>query len=93
MSTTFGQFKSAIRGRIWPPGSAEPDNLVASHDKDFIDSLVDLQTWVPCLQQDNTDLYPQCSTTYNCGLTVLPAPRGIIKKLSVIDKIDPDTHL
>ncbi|HUD74004.1 MAG TPA: DUF5977 domain-containing protein [Terracidiphilus sp.] len=92
MSLTFGQFKSAIRGRVWPPGSAEPDNLVASHDKDFVDALVDLQTWVPCLQQDNTDIYPQCSTTYNCGLTVLPGPRGIIKKLSVIDKIDPTTN-
>ena len=91
MSTTFGQFKSAIRGRIWPPGSGEPDNLVASHDKAFVDALVDLQTWVECLRQDNTDLYEQCSTTYNCGLTVLLAPRGIIKKLSVIDKINPNT--
>ena len=93
MSFTFGQFKSAIRGRIWPPGSAEPDNLVASHDKDFIDALFDLQASVVCLQQDNTDVFPQCSTTYNCGLTVLPCPRGIIKKLSVIDKIDSTTHL
>jgi hypothetical protein len=93
MSLTFGQLKTAIRGRIWPPGSGEPDNLIASHDKSFIDGLVDLQTCVPCLQQDNTDIIPQCATTYNCGLTVLPAPRGIIKKLSVIDKIDPDTYL
>lgn len=93
MSTTYGQFISEIRGRIWPPGNAEADNLVASHNKDFIDALVDLQTVVLCLQQDNTDIYPQCSTTYKCGLTVIPAPRGIIRKLSVIDKIDPTTHL
>lgn len=86
---TFGQLKSEIRLRVFPTGEA--DNLVVAHDKDFIDALIDLQTWVVCLQQDNTDLFPQCSTTYNCGLTVLPAPRGIIKKLSVMDKIDPIT--
>lgn len=93
MSTTYGQFISEIRGRVWPPGNAEADNLVASHNKDFIDALIDLQTAVLCLQQDNTDIYPQCSTTYKCGLTVIPQPRGIIRKLSVIDKIDPTTHL
>lgn len=55
--------------------------------------MMDLQQWVPCLQQDNTDIRPQCSTLYNCGLTVLDAPRGHIMKLQVIDKINPDTHL
>jgi len=88
---TFGQLKSDCRARLFAGGEA--DNLVASHDKDFIDAIVDLQTWVVCLQTDNTDIFPQCSTTYNCGLTVLPCPRGIIKKLSVIDKIDPITGL
>lgn len=53
---------------------------------------MDLQTWVKCLQQDHTDIVPQCATFYNCGLTVLDAPRGRILQLSVIDKIDPDTH-
>lgn len=88
---TFGQLKSAIRLRVFPTGEA--DNLVASHDKDFIDAIIDLQTWVPCLQMDNTDMFPQCSTTYNCGLTVLPCPRGAIKSLSIIDKLDPETGL
>ena len=88
---TFGQLKTDCRSRLFP--SCEADNLVADHDKSFIDALIDLQTWVPCLQQDNTDIFPQCSTTYNCGLTVLPVPRGIIKKVSVIDKIDPVNHL
>lgn len=88
---TFGKLKSDARLRLFPSGEA--DNLVASHDKDFVDAIVDLETCVLCLQHDNTDIFPQCATTYNCGLTVLPCPRGAIKKLSVIDKIDPDTHL
>jgi hypothetical protein len=54
--------------------------------------LIDIQSVVDCAQQDNTDLVPQCATFYECGLTVLQAPRGNIKKVSVIDKTDPVTH-
>ena len=88
---TFGQLKTGIRQIIWPTG--EPDNLVAAHDKFFVDAMLDLQTWVKCLQQDHTDLIPQCATAYKCGLTVFDAPRGNILRVSVIDKIDPDTGL
>ena len=88
---TFGQLKTAIRGVIWPDGEA--DNLVVAHNKFFVDALLDLQTWVKCLQQDHIDIIPQCATLYNCGLTALDAPRGTIFKVSVIDKLDPDTGL
>lgn len=87
---TFGQFKTAIREVLWPDGS-EASNLVTAHNKFFIDALIDLQTWVECLQQDNTSIVPHCATYYKCGLTVLDAPRGAILQVSVIDKIDPDT--
>lgn len=87
---TFAEFKLAIRRDIWPTGEAS--NLVAAHNKAFVDALVDLQQVVPCLQQDNVDLVPACSSFYHCGLTVLQAPRGNIKKVSVIDKTDPVTH-
>lgn len=54
--------------------------------------MIDLQTWVECLQQNNTTLIPFCSTFYNCGLTVIDSsPRGNIHRLSVIDKINPTT--
>ena len=86
---TFGQLKSDIRKRVFPAGEAS--NLVASHDKMFIDAMMDLQTWVKCLQYDHTDLVPQCATLYNCGLTVFDAPRGSILKVSVVDRIDPTT--
>lgn len=53
----------------------------------FVDAVIDLQQWVECLQQNNTFLFPQCATYYNCGLTIIDsAPRGIIKRVSVIDK-------
>lgn len=88
---TFGQLKNEVRAITFPAG--EPDNLVVAHDKLFVDAVVDLQTIVPCLQRDNTDLFPQCATLYNCGATVFDAPRGIIRSLSIIDKINADTGL
>lgn len=87
---TFLELKTAVRANIFPTGEAP--NLVASHDKMFIDALVDLQTVVECLQQDNTDTYPQCSTFWDCEMTVLPGPRGNIKSVSVVDQIDPTLH-
>jgi hypothetical protein len=89
---TWAQFKSAIRAQTWPDGEAQ--NLTASHDKSFIDALIDIQTWVSCAQQNNTSLFPHCSTFYRCGLTVIDsAPRGTIQSVSVIDKINPSTGL
>ena len=82
---TLGDLKVAVRKNVFPTGEAS--NLRPSHDKSFIDCLIDLQTVVECLQQDNTDIYPQCSSFYDCEMTVLPAPRGNIKSVSVIDKV------
>lgn len=92
MPYTFGQLKSDLRALIFPAGEAP--NLVRAHDKTILDALIEIQTFVECQQQNNTNLYPQCATLYNCGLTVIDsAPRGKILKVSVIDKIDPATGL
>jgi hypothetical protein len=88
---TFLQLKTETRQRIWPSGQS--DRLESAHDKMFVDAMMDLQTWAKCLQQDHTDVVPQCATFYNCGLTVFGAPRGRILKVSVIDKIAPETGL
>ena len=88
MPYTWGQLKTDVRQILWPAGEAP--NLVASHDKAFVDGMCDLQQFVPCLQQDNTSVFPACSTYYRCGLTLFQAPRGIIKKVSVIGS-DPTT--
>lgn len=91
MAQTFGQLKSTLRNLIWPQGEAI--NLVAFHDRSFLDAIMDIQKWVPCAQQDNTNIVPHCATFYRCGMTILDAPRGYIKQVSVIDKINPDTGL
>lgn len=85
MPLTYGNLIAKLRPLIWP--TDEAPNLVPSHDQSFIDCLDDLQTWVECLQVDHYDLFPQCATLYNCGLTMLEQPpHSMVKKLSVIDK-------
>lgn len=89
MSTTWLQFKTAARQRMFP--QRESSNLIAAHDKAFVDAMADLQEWVPCLQQNNTQIVQHCETYFNCGLTAFDAPRGYIQRLSVIDKINQTT--
>lgn len=89
MSLTYGQLKSSLRGIMWPAG--EQYTLQTAHDKAFLDSLIDIQTYVECLQQDNVDQFPHCATYYQCGLTVFPAPYGNIKKVVAVEKLDAES--
>jgi len=87
--TTWLDFKNEIRQQIWPAG--EPQNLVASHDKYFVEAILDLQQAVDCLQYNNTSIFPHCATLFQCGLTVLEAPYGVVRRVYVVDKINQDT--
>lgn len=82
---SFGEYKTAARKRLWPSGEAS--NLVLPHNKMFVDALIELQTFNECLQFDNTQLVPHCSTFFNCGVTVFDAPRGSILGVSVVDVV------
>lgn len=68
---------------LWPFGEAE--NLVGVHRKFFIEALYQIQRAVPCLQQNNTSVFAHCASYFNCGMTVLPAPRGHILKVYTLD--------
>ena len=59
----------------------------------MVEALVELQTWVECLQVNNTQVVPACDTLFKCGYTVLDAPRGRIKRLYTIDQINQTTGL
>ncbi len=83
MSYTYQDLVNEVFGYCFPNGQAT--SLVLSHTKSVTDALIDLQTWVSCLQQNNTTIVPQCDTFYNCGVTGCDAPRGSIKKVSVVE--------
>lgn len=87
----YGEFTREVKALVFPAGEAP--NLVAAHNKAIVQALVDIQKWVECQQQDNKSLHPQCATYYRCGLTYLPAPEGVIKKVQVVDRINPETGL
>lgn len=83
---------------VWPAGEARSRRV--AHDKWFLDAMVEIQRFVECWQENHTNLIPHCDTLYNCGLTSFELAgdkrepvRGILKGISVIDKINPETHL
>jgi len=80
----FGDFKTRIRQQLWP--ELEQENLIPAHDQYFVEALLKLQESVPCYRYGNTDVFPQCSTYFNCGRTVLPVPRGRINSVYTIGK-------
>jgi hypothetical protein len=83
MPYTFSQLCTDVFARVFAEGQAT--NLLTAHTKAVIDALIDLQQWVECLQFNNTSIIPACNTFYSCGVTGCDAPRGRIKKVSVID--------
>lgn len=84
---TFGELKSELRPQLWPGGEAP--KLRIPHDKLFIEAMVDLQKYVPCLQNNNTQIFNFCSTMFQCGMTVINAPpHGMINKVSVFARLD-----
>lgn len=83
----FAELK-ALRSEIWPQGEAP--ELVIPHNKSFISALVDIQRKVECQQVNNTEIYQFCSTMFQCGMTVMNAPRGKINRVSTYAKLDED---
>jgi len=86
---TFANLKEELRPLIFP--GREAANLRPAHDKMFVEALVDAQRMSECLTYNNTNIFPQCATYFQCGMTLLPAPRGAIKRLYVVDRINPTT--
>jgi len=80
----YGELKAAVRLRLFADGEAE--NLVAAHDGFFVQAMTDIQNAVECLRYGNTEVYPHCATYFNCGSTVVPAPRGNINRVFTIGR-------
>lgn len=87
----FKELKAELRPLLFPDG--EQENLVAVHDAFFNEALWDLCKMVPCYGFPHNDVYEHCATYFNCGLTVLPKPQGVITRLYTVDRIDPETGL
>lgn len=78
----FGQLKDEIRRVIWASGEFE--NLVDAHNDAFQEALAEIQKWVPGERDDNVNVVRFFKTRYNSGMTVLPAPKGIITRIYTV---------
>ncbi len=82
MQISFSALVTKLREDTHP--QALPENLVAPYRRIVAEGLVVLQKWVECLQQNNTQLYPFCSTYWDCNATVVAAPKGRINRVYTI---------
>ncbi len=82
MPSTYEELKGMLQADTHPQGL--PENLVGAYDRIMREGLYDLQKWVECLQENNTNHYPFCSTYWDCNATVVEAPRGRIKRVFTI---------
>lgn len=76
---TFEEFSAAVRLNVWPEGEAE--NLATRHEAWIHDCLIDLQTKVPCERENHVDPYNGSRQFFQCGATVVEAPRGLIRRV------------
>lgn len=87
---TFLQLKTKLRNELWPDGEAS--NLVSSHNKLFVEALIDLQRWITCLQLNNLTVYPACSILFRCGQSVITVPeKAQIYGVRTYDRISSTT--
>lgn len=82
MTSTFQELREKLRREIWPPGEAR--SMRDAHNSFFQAAMTELQTCVPCLQQNNGTIFKFCSTYNDCGLTIVQAPVGMIKRVYTI---------
>ena len=79
---SFKELKDSIRQSIWVSGEAE--NLVHAHNAMFIEGLAEIQKWVPGEATINCTVTRFNRTYHKCGMTVIPAPKGIVTRVYTI---------
>lgn len=99
---TVKQLQDEIRAQIWPSG--EPENLkvspvsgvLSAHDAHFQEAFADISKWCPCEQEGQVNIIEFCKTFFKCGMTIVAAPRGNIRRVIVVvgdDYCDPVTYV
>lgn len=83
---TLEQLIAELSSQLFPDRLAE--NWKANFKSYVKEGLCDLQRIIKCLQEKHTDVYPQPSTYFKCGTTVICAPPGQIKRVYTIPTDD-----
>lgn len=72
----YSEFKTNVKAIVFPDGEAE--ELVATHDSYIKDALINLQTYVPCLRDNNVDFYGKDEFQEWCNTDFAYIQRGVI---------------
>lgn len=72
----FSEFATSVRSVVFPEGEAE--NLQTTHNSYIKDALINLQTFVPCLRDNNVDFYRKENMQEWCNIDIFTAQRGVI---------------
>lgn len=81
---TVAQLKAEVRKLIW--ADMEPENLVEQHDEHFQEALAHLAQNVPCEREGNVDIIDFCKTNSKCGMTIVPEPNGVVRRVFTLVK-------
>lgn len=84
MSKTVAQLRADIRQLIW--ADQEPENIVSQHDEHFQEALAHIAENVACEQESNIDLIDFCKTFSKCGMTIVPEPNGVVRRVFTLVK-------
>lgn len=79
----FAQLKDRVIADAWPMGA--PENLVDSLGTYILNGLIEVQRAVPCFQYKHDDIHESCRVYWNCGASVVEAPKGEIRRVYTVD--------
>lgn len=74
--TTYSEFAEAVKDITFPEGEAE--NLATTYDSYIQDALINLQTFVPCLRDNQFNFYQKDDFKEWCGTDFTYVPRGVV---------------
>lgn len=82
---TYDEFLYNVRRSAFPDGEAE--EMVTTHNAYIQDALINLQTFVPCLADNNVEFYSKADLQEWCNVDFVTVPRG---EVAVVYAFKPD---
>lgn len=97
VTITWEEIRDFMRAELWPPLStgaisAEPKSLRNVHNAYFQEAATDLQNCVPELRVNNVEVISFGASFFECGLSLVAQPVGIIQQVFTILDVKGDTE-
>lgn len=97
ITITWDDMRTQMRQELWPPLStgaisAEPKSLRNVQNAYFQEAATDLQSSVPELRVNNTEIIAFGSSFFECGLSLVAQPVGQIQQVFTILDVKGETE-